>query len=73
MTVDSAAATTTTSGRVYPVAVDKSGYLSVSVPWTAVTETTVRNWGFTKNEGTLIYVDLFVGKKNTKEDGATTN
>lgn len=31
LTVDSAAATTT-SGRVYPVAVDKSGYLSVNVP-----------------------------------------
>ena len=73
MTVDSAAATTTTSGRVYPVAVDKSGYLSVSVPWTAVTETTVRNWGFTKNEGTLTDVDLFVGGPDAKEDGATTN
>ena len=33
LTVDSAAATTT-SGRVYPVAADKSGYLSVNVPWT---------------------------------------
>lgn len=33
LTVDSAAATTT-SGRVYPIAVDKSGYLSVNVPWT---------------------------------------
>ena len=33
LTVDSAAATTT-SGRVYPVAVDKSGYLAVNVPWT---------------------------------------
>lgn len=31
LTIDSAAATTT-SGRVYPVAVDKSGYLSVNVP-----------------------------------------
>lgn len=30
---DSAAATET-SGRVYPVAVDKSGYLAVNVPWT---------------------------------------
>ena len=72
MTVDSAAATTA-SGRVYPVAVDKSGYLSVNVPWTAVTETTVRNWGFTKNEGTLTDVDLFVGGPDAKEDGATTN
>ena len=33
LTVDSVAATTT-SGRVYPVAADKSGYLSVNVPWT---------------------------------------
>ena len=33
LTIDSAAATTT-SGRVYPVAVDKSGYLAVNVPWT---------------------------------------
>ena len=38
LTVDSAAATTT-SGRVYPVAVDKSGYLSVNVPWTDTTYT----------------------------------
>lgn len=34
LTVDSAAATTT-SGRVYPVAVDKTGYLAVNVPWTS--------------------------------------
>lgn len=33
LTYDSAAATTT-SGRIYPVAVDKSGYLAVNVPWT---------------------------------------
>lgn len=33
LTLDSAAATTT-SGRVYPVAVDKTGYLAVNVPWT---------------------------------------
>ena len=33
LTNDSAAATET-SGRVYPVAVDKSGYLAVNVPWT---------------------------------------
>lgn len=36
LTIDSAAATTT-SGRVYPVAVDKSGYLSVNVPWSNTT------------------------------------
>ena len=33
LTNDSAAATET-SGRIYPVAVDKSGYLAVNVPWT---------------------------------------
>ena len=38
LTLDSTAATTT-SGRVYPVAVDKSGYLSVNVPWTNTTYT----------------------------------
>lgn len=32
LTYDSAAATTT-SGRVYPVALDKSGYLACNVPW----------------------------------------
>jgi len=36
LTIDSAAATTT-SGRVYPVAVDKTGYLAVNVPWTNTT------------------------------------
>ena len=41
LTLDSAAATTT-SGRVYPVAVDKSGYLSVNVPWTD-TDTNTHN------------------------------
>lgn len=41
LTVDSAAAKTT-SGRVYPVAVDKSGYLSVNVPWTD-TDTNTHN------------------------------
>jgi hypothetical protein len=33
LTIDSVAATTTTN-RVYPVAVDKTGYLAVNVPWT---------------------------------------
>ena len=35
LTNDSAAATET-SGRIYPVVLDKSGYLSVNVPWTNV-------------------------------------
>lgn len=33
LTIDSVAGTTT-PGRVYPVAVDKTGYLAVNVPWT---------------------------------------
>ena len=33
LTIDSVAATAV-SGRVYPVVVDKSGYLAVTVPWT---------------------------------------
>ena len=41
LTVDSAAVATV-SGRVYPVAVDKSGYLSVNVPWTD-TDTNTHN------------------------------
>lgn len=44
LTVDSAAATTT-SGRVYPVAVDKSGYLSVNVPWTDTNTNTTYSAG----------------------------
>lgn len=46
LTEDSAAATTT-SGKVYPVAMDKSGYLAVNVPWSntnnAVTQTATSN------------------------------
>ena len=42
LTVDSSAATTT-SGRVYPVAADKSGYLAVNVPWTDTCVTAVGN------------------------------
>lgn len=33
----SAAAVTTTPGRVYPVALDKDGFLAVNVPWTNTT------------------------------------
>ena len=44
LTNDSAAATET-AGRIYPVALDKSGYLAVNVPWTDHT--------YTVNNGTL--------------------
>lgn len=42
LTLDSTAATTT-SGRVYPVAVDKTGYLAVNVPWTDKSVTSAAN------------------------------
>ncbi len=45
LTVDSSAATTT-SGRVYPVAVDKSGYLAVNVPWTNTDTDTNTTYSF---------------------------
>lgn len=44
LTVDSAAATTT-SGRVYPVAIDKAGYLAVNVPWTDTNTSTAYDAG----------------------------
>jgi len=44
LTNDSAAATET-AGRIYPVVLDKSGYLAVNVPWTDHT--------YTVNNGTL--------------------
>ena len=49
LTNDSAAATET-SGRIYPVAQDKSGYLAVNVPWTdnnnyvSQSASTTANW-----------------------------
>ena len=42
LTNDSAAATET-SGRIYPIAADKSGYLAVNVPWTDTKVTSVGN------------------------------
>lgn len=66
LTVDSAAATTT-SGRVYPVAVDKSGYLSVNVPWTDTnTHQTVADknptlvWGTKSTVATIGSTDIHV-------------
>ena len=40
-TVDSTGATTGATSKIYPVAVDKSGYLSVYVPWT---DTDTNTW-----------------------------
>ena len=50
LTVDSVAATTT-SGRVYPVAVDKSGYLSVNVPWNDTNSTYDAGTGLNLSHG----------------------
>lgn len=58
LTVDSAVATTT-SGRVYPVAIDKSGYLSVNVPWT--------------NTDTHWTARSYVGSKDAHANTTTTN
>ena len=49
-TVASAAATTT-SGRVYPVAIDKSGYLSVNVPWNDTNSTYDAGTGLNLSHG----------------------
>lgn len=64
--MDSAAATTT-SGRVYPVAVDKTGYLSVNVPWTDTnTHQTVADknptltWGAKSTVATIGSTDIHV-------------
>ena len=61
LTVDSAAATTT-SGRVYPVAVDKSGYLSVNVPWTDTKNTA----GSMDDTGTLYLVGAKTQEANSQ-------
>lgn len=64
LTVDSAAATTT-SGRVYPVAVDKSGYLSVNVPWTY---TDTKNTAGATNDPSKLYL---VGAKTQDNNPQT--
>lgn len=53
LTNDSAAATET-SGRVYPVAVDKSGYLAVNVPW--ANDNTKNTAGTTNKTGTKMFL-----------------
>lgn len=44
LTLDSAAATTT-ANRVYPVVLDKSGYLAVNVPWESLPPVTSEDEG----------------------------
>lgn len=84
LTVDSAAATTT-SGRVYPVAVDKSGYLSVNVPWTNTTYTfngavsTIKDSNLTANRALIsngsgkVTVSDITSTELSYLDGATSN
>ena len=53
--IEDSAAVATVSGRVYPVAVDKSGYLSVNVPWNNTnTATAADNLLDGSNSGTQI-------------------
>ena len=84
LTVDSAAATTT-SGRVYPVAVDKSGYLSVNVPWTNTTYTfngavsTIKDSNLTANRALIsngsgkVAVSDITSTELSYLDGANSN
>lgn len=78
LTVDSAAATTT-SGRVYPVVVDKSGYLSVNVPWTDTntdtnTASAADNILDGSNSGTTItYAPYSSQQSKLSFDTSTTN
>ena len=51
-----------TTQAVYPIKIDKNGHISaygsaVTIP-SAVTETTVSGWGFTKNTGTVTSVGI---------------
>ena len=75
LTVDSSAATTT-SGRVYPVAVDKSGYLAVNVPWTD-TNTQDGNDNQKVKTGSVTFgandVVEFVAGSNVSISGNATN
>ena len=53
LTNDSAAATET-SGRVYPVAIDKSGYLAVNVPWTNINNSYLTSHQTVSNKGATL-------------------
>lgn len=64
LTNDSSAATET-SGRIYPVAVDKSGYLAVNVPW--VNPTT-----YSAEKGITLSSSNKFGHSNTKITAKTT-
>lgn len=68
LTIDSAAATTT-SGRVYPVAVDKTGYLAVNVPWTSYSNATTSAAGLMSSTDKSKLDGTAIGATNTKVKG----
>lgn len=70
LTIDSAAATTT-SGKVYPVAVDKSGYLAVNVPWTDNNTTYSAGTGLSLS-GTTFSNSGVIGVKGNSESSYRT-
>jgi hypothetical protein len=75
LTRDSAAATET-ANRVYPVAVDKSGYLAVNVPWTDTDTTyTLSSFGITATAAELNKLDGVTATTTELNyvDGVTSN
>lgn len=70
LTIDSAAATTT-SGRVYPVAVDKTGYLAVNVPWANDNTTYSAGTGLSLS-GTTFSNSGVIGVKGNSESSYRT-
>lgn len=73
--IEDSAAVATVSGRVYPVAVDKSGYLSVNVPWNNTnTATAADNILDGSNSGTQItYAPYTSQQSKLSFDTSTTN
>lgn len=73
LTVNSAAATTT-SGRVYPVVPDKSGYLAVNVPWTnAVTSVNSKTGAITLAAGDVGAIPITADSATVNIDTMTMN
>ena len=73
--IEDSAAVATVSGRVYPVAVDKSGYLSVNVPWNNTnTATAADNILDGSNSGTQIkYAPYTSQQSKLSFDTSNTN
>lgn len=72
VTISHAAPTTSpakTTSAVYPITIDKYGHITaagsaVTIP-SAVTESTVSGWGFTKNAGTITGITMNGASKGT--------